>query len=153
MRGGDLWGEKTREGWGCGGEETGARSRVTSEKEWGRCGQGAQRGRGSPPAPPALASGSAVHLRSLGHEVQARKGTPPLSVTRSAPRSGFSPSLASLPERKGRGHKHVNAPTSGRSQVSASRSHWLLCRAEGAESSPAGLARGALGRRWAEFPD
>lgn len=123
------------------------------DKEWGRCGQGAQRGRGSPPARPALASGSAVHLRSLGHEVQARKGIPPLSVTRSAPRSGFSPSLASLPERKGRGHKHVNAPTSGWSQVSASRSHWLLCRAEGAESSPAGLARGALGCRWAEFPD
>lgn len=50
----------------------------------------------------------------------------------------FSPSLASVPMRKGLGRKHVSVPLSGWSQVSASRSHWLVSRAEGA-GSPRGL--------------
>lgn len=50
------------------------------------------------------------------------------------PGDGFWPSLASLPERKGLGRKHVSVPPSGCSRVSASRSHWLVSRAQGVGS-------------------
>lgn len=86
----------------------------------------------------SCAAGSRVGIRGPPVLQRARQNwarhPAPFRYQTRPPGDGFSPSLASLSERKGLGRKHVSAPPSGRFGISASRSHWLGSAAEGAGS-------------------
>lgn len=139
-------------GGGAGGDEQPAargrvragyrvRRRAHSGASWSRGSGRAGRARDpwpgrprSPPAPPALAWVSAAHPCCSAHAAEPGTAPRPFPLPDPPPGDSFSPSLASLPGRKGLGRKHVSALPSGRFGISASRSHWLGSGAEGAGS-------------------